>query len=79
MRDTASVRVGEVVGTDKLHEVMVLTARGDLLSIVRYDQPAERRPLEGSTRYGEYMAQRDLLVAIARRYRPRATPTQESP
>jgi hypothetical protein len=79
VRDTASVRVGEVVGTDKLHEVMVITARGDLLSIVRYDQPAERRPLEGSMRYREYMAQRDLLLAIAKRYRPRAAPAPQSP
>jgi hypothetical protein len=79
MRDTASVRVGEVVGTDKLHEVMVLTARGDLLSIVRYDRPAERRPLEGSMRYGEYIAQRDLLLAIAKRYRPRSALAPQSP
>jgi hypothetical protein len=79
VRDTASVRVGEVVGTDKLHEVMVLTARDDLLSVVRYDRPAERRPLEGSTRYGEYLAQRDLLLAIAKRYRPRSALAPQSP
>jgi hypothetical protein len=70
IRDTTGIRTAELVGTDKAHEVMMLTARGDLLWIFRYDQPAERRPLEGSTRYSEYAARRELLFALAKRYRP---------
>lgn len=73
IRDTSGVRTAELLGTDKLQEVMMLTARGDLLWIIRYDQPAERRPLEGSSRYSEYVAQRDLLLALAKRYRPIAS------
>jgi hypothetical protein len=78
VRDTAGVRAAELLGTDKLHEVMLLTARGDLLWIIRYDQPAERRPLEGSSRYNDYIAQRDLLLAIARRYLPPSSKAPDS-
>lgn len=74
IRDTADVRTVELLGTDKAHEVMVLTAHGDLLWMIRYDQPAERRPLEGSSRYNEYVAKRDLLLAIAKRHAPRSSP-----
>lgn len=78
VRDTAGVRTAELVGADRSHEVMVLTDHGDLLCILRFDQPDERRPLEGSSRYQEYSAERSVLIAIARHYAAGQSKSPES-
>jgi len=66
VRDTIDVRTAELIGVNKFHETMVFTVRGNLLCIFRYDQISERRPLEGTVRYREYVARRDLLLLLAR-------------
>jgi hypothetical protein len=68
-RDTAGLRFVEVLGTDKAHQLMAVTSQNQLLWILRLDQPAERRPLEGSARYEEYLVRRELLAAVARRHK----------
>jgi hypothetical protein len=68
IQDTASLRIAQVRGTDKSDELIVLDARGELLSIIRLDLQSERRPLEGSRRYQDWLKQRALLNALAARY-----------
>lgn len=67
VHDTAGLRVVELQGIDKLHELEVLTTGDALLWIVRFDQPEERRPLEDTRRYSEYLERLPLLAAIAKR------------
>jgi hypothetical protein len=68
VHDTAGLRLADVWSDQKTHELMVVTGRGELLCIVRFDQPGERRPLEGSARYQEYLSNRLLLIALAKQY-----------
>jgi hypothetical protein len=68
VHDTAGFRIADLWSDQKTHELMVVAARGELLCIVRFDQPDERRPLEGSARYQEYLSNRPLLIALARQY-----------
>jgi hypothetical protein len=68
VHDTAGFRLADLWSDQKTHELMVVTARGELLWIGRFDQPGERRPLEGSARYQEYLSNRPLLIAIAKQY-----------
>lgn len=69
VRDTAGLRLAEVMGSDKAHELMVIAPDGSLLWIFRFDQAGERRPLEGSARYSEFMARRGLLTNLTAAYR----------
>ena len=79
VHDTAGVRVVEsravvAFGDGKQsYELMILNPRGDLLSIVRFDQPNERRPMEGTMRYEEYRARLPFLEVLAKRYAPPPT------
>ena len=79
IRDTAGIRVidyREGIALDdakQTTQLLFLNARGDLLTIVRFDQPAERRPLEGSARYDEYRRFLPLIVRMVKRYRPAET------
>lgn len=66
VRDTAGLRTVDVQGADKAHELMVIDASGALLWSFRFDQPGERRPLEGSARYAEYLEHRAALGALTR-------------
>jgi hypothetical protein len=68
IHDTAGFRLVDLWSDQKTHELMVVTGRGELLWIVRFDQPGERRPLEGSSRYQEYLSNRSLLIDIAKQY-----------
>lgn len=68
IQDTASLRIAQVRGADKSNELIVLDAHGDLLSVIRLDLPGERRPLEGSRRYQDWLKQRALLNVLAARY-----------
>ncbi len=68
LRDTAGFRLLDIWSEQKTHELMVVTGRGELLWTVRFDQPGERRPLEGSSRYQEYVSNRSVLIDIARQY-----------
>jgi len=79
IRDTAGVRVvdyREGIALDSSKQTMqllFLNAQGDLLTIVRFDQPGDRHPLEGSARYEEYRRFLPLIVRLVKRYRPAET------
>ena len=64
VRDTPAHRI-VVQRTGRARETIVLTRAGALLWTWRHDQSAERRPLEGSSRYADYLAALPLLRALA--------------
>jgi hypothetical protein len=68
VRDTAGLRLAELMGTDKAHELMVLGPDGALLWMNRFDQAGERRPLEGTSRYAAFVTRRSLLASLSARY-----------
>ena len=73
IRDTLGLRLAEITRTENAHELMVIDAEGALLWIFRFDQPGERRPLEGTNRYLEYARMRPTLDALRSEYaRPSA-------
>lgn len=68
VRDTAELRLAEMTGRDKAHELMVLGPDGSLLWMDRFDQAGERRPLEGTSRYAEFVVRRLLLANVSAQY-----------
>lgn len=74
MRDTASLHVAELVGSDGYHSIMVLDSVGALLMIGRFDEQSERHPLETTSRYEEYVRYRSFLADLYRQYAMRLPP-----
>ncbi len=64
VRDSAGLRIAEVLGRDKAHELYIIDTAGRLLCVWRIDRVGERLPLPESARYEELQQYLPTVRAI---------------
>jgi hypothetical protein len=68
VRDSSGIRLGDILGTDKTHELYFIDEDGRLLWGWRLNVTHERRPLETSVRYYELIQRLPVIRGMLARY-----------